>query len=103
HPEFSPRRFPLDLESLESGGDGIRVEGHIGDGRDTTGSGSRRGGLKSLPLRSSGFVDVHVAVNQSGHYHVIAKIFTRHRHLAIADDDTVDGTTVDYYRRLDHT
>src|SRR5262249_31315138 len=64
----------LDLEGLESGGDWVGVERHVGDGGNAAGGCGARGGFKALPLGAPGLVDMHMAVHQTRHDHVVPHI-----------------------------
>src|SRR5699024_2431711 len=58
-------------QPFHGGGGWNAVEGHVDQGRDPAPRGGAGCGGKTLPLGASGFVDVHVAVDESGQEHLV--------------------------------
>jgi hypothetical protein len=56
------------MQGIESGRSRNTVERHVDDRGHSTGRSRSRGGGKTFPLSPAWFVDVHVTVDQTGHY-----------------------------------
>jgi hypothetical protein len=65
---------PLGLQRRHAGGARQAVERHVHDGGDPAGRRRRGGVLEALPVGAAGLVDVHVGVDQPGHYQGVARL-----------------------------
>ena len=64
-------RIELDPQRLDRRRDGQAVERHIDERRDPARRRRPRAGGEALPLRATGLVDVHVAVDDARHHHEV--------------------------------
>src|SRR5699024_2098786 len=69
--EFALGGGALGDQPFHGGGGRNAVEGHVDQGRDPAPRCGAGCGGKTLPLGASGFVDVHVAVDESGQEHLV--------------------------------